>query len=170
MKKSLISAAILTLVSGSVFANGMSNAHDYHPGATDNMERLAPIDPNYELTLPSEKEGYTMYDNQYMSDGGTYSTYVKPNPNDDVHVADEGSLKVTHGQGGLIQTEYTTKNGANHFSVMCGYTSGPAYWADSKPVNVCKDAQALAQALEAKGEWQEHPMQYTVAPPKITVN
>ncbi|MEZ9912951.1 hypothetical protein AB4346_09050 [Vibrio breoganii] len=170
MKKTIISAAILALVSGSVFANGISNAHDYHPGATDNMERLDPVDPNYELTLPSEKEGYTQYDNQFMSDGGTYSTYVKPNPGDTVHVADEGSVKITHGQGGMIQTEYTTKNGANTFSVMCGYTSGPSYWADSKPANVCKDAQVLAQALEAKGEWEENPVVYTVPPARIKVD
>lgn len=170
MKKSLIATVILTMVSGTAFASGQSNAHDYHPGATNNQERLAPIDPDYDLVLPSEKEGYTMYDNQYMSDGGTYSTYEKPNPTDDVHVADEGSLKITHGQGGLIQTEYTTKNGQNAFSVMCGYTSGPSYWADSKPANVCKDAQALAKALEAKGQWKEHPMAYTLPPQRITVN
>lgn len=170
MKKSLIATVLLTLVSGTAFANGQSNAHDYHPGATNNQERLAPIDPDYDLVLPSNKEGYTMYDNQFMSDGGTYSTYVKPNPTDDIHVADKGSLKVTHGQGGLIQTEYTTKNGQNSFSVMCGYTSGPSYWADSKPANVCKDAQALAQALEAKGEWEENPMSYTLPPQRITVN
>ncbi|MPW37341.1 hypothetical protein [Vibrio sp. B1Z05] len=170
MKKSLIAAVVLTLVSGTAFANNQSNAHDYHPGATDNQQRLAPIDPNYELTLPSEKKGYTMYDNQYMSEGGTYSTYEKPNPTDDIHVADAGSLKVTHGQGGVIQTQYTTKNGQNTFSVMCGYTSGPAYWADGKPVNVCKEAQALAQALEAKGEWKQNKMTYTLPPQRIVID
>ncbi|WP_241910231.1 hypothetical protein [Vibrio splendidus] len=70
MKKSILAVVILSLVSASVFANGQSNAHNYQPGATNNSERLADIDPNYELTLPSEKEGYTMYDNQSMSDGG----------------------------------------------------------------------------------------------------
>lgn len=169
MKTSIIATVILALTSASVWANGQSNAHDYHPGATNNQERLAPIDPDYKLTLPSEKEGYTMYDNPYMSDGGTYSTYEKPNPTDAVHVADEGSLVITHGQGGVILTEYTTKNGTNKFSVMCGYTSGPAFWAEGKPANVCKDAQALAIALEAKGQWQMKPMAYTIAPPRIKV-
>ncbi|MFA0088177.1 hypothetical protein ACE1OE_15760 [Vibrio sp. E150_011] len=170
MKKSIITVVILTIVSGSAFAAGQSNAHDYRPGATNNQERLAAIDPNYELTLPSEKEGYTMYDNQYMSDGGTYTTYVKPNPTDELHVADKGSLKITHGQGGSIMTDYTTKNGTNAFSVMCGYTSGPSFWADGKPANVCKDAQALAVSLEAEGKWEVNPMVYTVAPPSIVVN
>ncbi|WP_258184205.1 hypothetical protein, partial [Vibrio splendidus] len=141
MKKSILAVVILSLVSASVFANGQSNAHNYQPGATNNSERLADIDPNYELTLPSEKEGYTMYDNQSMSDGGTYTTYVKPNPSDAMHVADEGSLKITHGEGGVIMTEYTTKNGQHTFSVMCGYTSGPSYWADGKPAKVCEEAQ-----------------------------
>ncbi|MGR5000539.1 hypothetical protein [Vibrio celticus] len=58
MKKSILAVVILSLVAGSVFANGQSNAHNYQPGATNNSERLADIDPNYELTLPSEKEGY----------------------------------------------------------------------------------------------------------------
>ncbi len=170
MKKSIIAVVILSLFSGMALANNQSNAQDYHPGATNNSQRLVDIDPNYELTLPSEKEGYTMYDNQYMSDLGTYSTYVKPNPSDDLHVADEGSLKVTHGEGGVIMTEYTTKNGQHAFSVMCGYTSGPSYWAEGKPANVCKDAQALAVALEAKGEWEMNRMAYTVAPARIVVD
>ncbi|OIQ26455.1 hypothetical protein [uncultured Vibrio sp.] len=170
MKKTIIATLVLALASSTAFANGQSNAHDYQPGATNNTERLADIDPNYELTLPSEKEGYTMYDNPYMSDGGTYSTYVKPNPTDDTHVADDGSLKITHGEGGVILTEYTTKNGQDAFSVMCGYTSGPSFWADGKPANVCKDAQALAIALEAKGEWEMKPMTYTAPPARIVVD
>lgn len=170
MKKSIITVFILITVSGSAFAAGQSNAHDYRPGATNNQERLTGIDPDYELTLPSEKEGYTMYDNQYMSDGGTYTTYQKPNPTDERHVADKGSLKITHGQGGGIMTEYTIKNGTHTFSVMCGYTSGPSFWADGKPANVCKDAQALAVNLEAEGKWEVNPMAYTVAPASIVVN
>ncbi|MEC7307329.1 hypothetical protein [Vibrio crassostreae] len=170
MKKSILAVVILSLVSASVFANGQSNAHNYQPGATNNSERLADIDPNYELTLPSEKEGYTMYDNQYMSDGGTYTTYVKPNPSDAMHVADEGSLKITHGEGGGIMTEYTIKDGQHAFSVMCGYTSGPSFWADGKPAKVCEEAQALALALEAKGEWEMKQMAYTIAPARIVVD
>ncbi|CAH6957773.1 exported hypothetical protein [Vibrio chagasii] len=56
MKKSILAVVILSLVAGSVFANGQSNAHNYQPGATNNSERLADIDPNYELALPSEKK------------------------------------------------------------------------------------------------------------------
>lgn len=167
MKKSILTTIILSLACGSVWANGQSNAHDYHPGATNNQERIGDINPNYELTYPSEKEGYTQYDNPYMSDGGTYSTYEKRNPGDAKHVADKGSLKITHAQGGVVMADYTTKNGENRFSVMCGYTSGPSYWADSKPGDVCKDAQALAIALEKKGEWQVNPMKYTTPPAKI---
>ncbi|MEZ8823688.1 hypothetical protein AB6E04_04955 [Vibrio amylolyticus] len=174
MKKSIIATVVLALVSSTAFASAqettISNAQDYHPGAINNQDRLGNIDPNYQLTMPSEKEGYTMYDNPYMSEKGTYSTYEKPNPGDDRHVADAGSLKITHGQGGVIMTDYTTKNGENAFSVMCGYTSGPSYWADSKPANVCKDAQALAIALEAKGEWEEKPMTYTIAPARISID
>lgn len=165
----MIATIILGLVSGSVLANSSSNAHDYQPGATNNQERIGDIDPHYELTYPSAKEGYTQYDNQFMSDGGTYSTYEKRNPADTMHVADQGSLKITHGQGGVVMTDYTTKNGENRFSVMCGYTSGPAYWADSKPANVCKEAQALAIALKAKGEWKQNPMAYTLPPAKIVI-
>ncbi|PKF60255.1 hypothetical protein CW745_15960 [Psychromonas sp. psych-6C06] len=172
MKKSILTVIILSLLSGSAFASqnksAISNAQDYQPGAMNNKDRLADIDPNYELTMPSEKPGYTQYDNPYMSEKGTYSTYVKPNPNDEIHVADKGSLKVVHGQGGTIITEYTTKNGENSFTVMCGYTSGPAYWADSKPAQVCKDAQALAIALKAKGEWKVNPMAHSIPPAKIT--
>ncbi len=167
MKKSIITSIILGLASGAVFANGPSNAHDYHPAATNNQERIADIDPNYQLTYPSEKEGYTAYDNPYMADGGTYTTYVKPNPEDAQHVADPGSLVITHGQGGTIITEYTIKDGQHTFTVMCGYTSGPAYWADGKPAQVCKDAQALAKALEKKGQWKQNPMIYTTPPAKI---
>lgn len=168
MKKSLLTMVILGLVSGSVLANGQSNAHDYQPGATNNSERLSDMDPDYELTLPSEKKGYTSYDNTFISDGGTYTTYVKPNPSDATHVADEGSMKLTHAQGGGIMTEYTTGNGADTFTVMCGFTSGPSFWSDSKPANVCKDAQALAVALEAKGEWEMKQMNYTIPPEKIS--
>lgn len=172
MKNSIIATIILSLISGSVFAknNNSSNAYDYQPGATNNQERIADIDPDYQLTYPSEKEGYTQYNNPFMSDGGMYTTYEKPNPGDAMHIADKGSLKITHGQGGVIMTDYTTKNGENRFSVMCGYTSGPSYWADSNPANVCKDAQALAIALEAKGQWEMKPMIYTLPPAAITVD
>ena len=165
MKKSIIATIILGLVSGGVLA---SNAHNYQPGATNNTEHLADIDPNYKLTMPSEKAGYTSHNNPYMSEGGTYTTYDKPNPSDNIHIADKGSMKLTHAQGGGVMTEYTTKGGENTFTVMCGYTSGPAFWADGKPANVCKEAQALAIALKAKGEWKMNPMIHTIPEPKIT--
>lgn len=169
MKTSIIATMILVLTSSTAFANGnkQSNAHDYHPGAIDNQNRLADINPNYELTYPSEKEGYTMYDNKYISEGGTYTTYEKPNPTDVKHIADKGSLKVIHGQGGMVITEYTIKGGQHAFTVMCGYTSGPSYWAEGKAGNVCKDAQALAKALEEKSQWKQNPMVYTKAPDRI---
>lgn len=174
MKKSIIATLILGLASGSALANsqaaGKSNAHDYLPGATNNTERLGDIDPNYQLTLPSERTGYTAYDNPYMSEQGTYTDYHKPNPSDPVHVADPGSIKVTHGPGGLVSTQYTTKGGEFTFSVMCGYTSGPAYWSDGKPAEVCKQAQAMAKDLEDKGKWHEKRMVYTVAPAKIKLD
>lgn len=170
MKKSIVAVVILGLVSGSAIANGNgeSNAHNYQPGGSNNKERLADIDPNYQLTMPSDKEGYTDRDNPFMSESGTYTTYVKPNPNDSVHVADKDSMKLTHAQGGGIMTEYTTKNGENTFTVMCGYTSGPSYWADSKPANVCKEAQKLAVALKAQGQWEMKPMIHTIPTPNIT--
>ncbi|RJG42618.1 hypothetical protein [Motilimonas pumila] len=174
MKKPIIATLILGLAAGSALANsqtpGQSNAHDYHPGAINNTERLGEIDPNYRLTLPSERDGYTAYDNPYMAEQGTYSDYHKPNPSDPAHVADPGSIKITHGPGGLVSTEYTIKNGEFSFSVMCGYTSGPAYWSDSKPAEVCQQAQAMAKDLEAKGKWHEKRMAYTVAPAKIKVD